>query len=111
MNDAHEPWSPLKRIAFRFCCVLFGMSGLKMLACFFPFRVVFQPFWFVWQTLIDNLSPLLLHVKPIGTLRGSDSLTAWLLQIWTLIIALVVTLVWTRLAKASEYRRPFDAHV
>ncbi len=110
MTVVPEPWSPLQRIAFRFAFVLFGLSALKMLACFFPIPALFVPYWFVWRRAIDWLSPLVLDVKPTGTLEGSDSLAAWLLQLWTLIFAVLAALVWTWTAKATDYRRLLDVH-
>jgi uncharacterized membrane protein YphA (DoxX/SURF4 family) len=110
MTVAADSWSPLRRIAFRFAFVLLGMSALKMLACFFPIHTLSVPYWFVWRRLLDWLSPLVLHVEPVGTLEGSDSLAAWLLQLWTLIFAVLAALAWTWRAKATDYRRLLDAH-
>jgi uncharacterized membrane protein YphA (DoxX/SURF4 family) len=110
MNGPREPWHPLTRIAFRFVYVLLGMSSLKLLATFFPWDLPFRPYWFVWEKLINKLSPLVFHITPVGMLQASDSLTGWMLQLWTLTIALAATVVWTSLAEATEYRRLNDAH-
>jgi uncharacterized membrane protein YphA (DoxX/SURF4 family) len=97
------------RIAFRFLSVLLGLSALKMLSLFSPFGALWRPYWFVWKTVLYKLSPLVFHITPVGTLQGSDSLTAWLLQLWTLTFAVVAALVWTLLSNATEHSRLLDA--
>ena len=108
MIDTREPWPPAKRIAFRFFFVLLVLSGLKMLAIFSPLGVLGRPYWFVWKTILYKLSPLVFRVTPVGTLQGSDSLTAWLLQLWTLTFAVVAALAWTSRSNATEHGRLFD---
>ncbi|HEX4462920.1 MAG TPA: hypothetical protein VIA18_33330 [Polyangia bacterium] len=109
MSNTRAPWPPAIRIAFRFFFVLLGLSALKMLATFSPFGALGRPYWFVWKTILYKLSPLVFRITPVGTLQGSDSLTAWLLQLWTLTFAVIAALTWTFLSHASEHGRLLDA--
>ncbi|MFC9896162.1 DoxX family protein [Nocardia sp. NPDC127579] len=114
VTEHDSGWSPLARIGFRFCFTYFALFGLLFAQILFVFAgiaVAWLPEDAIhWQ--MDRVAPLaewvgehILGVDAVLRSNGSgDQAAIWVMVLILVVLTAAITLIWTVLARRTEYR-------
>jgi hypothetical protein len=109
-TPADPAWSPALRLAFRFVFSYLVFLNLPYALGYLPWTgKIAEVYGDFWQAVALWVGRSVLHLRralPVDPEAGGDTTVRWLLVLSMVVLAAVVTLVWTLVDRRSRHYRP-----